>query len=83
MPHKAMDTSPGTVSLSTDGENYTQLAAGTWSSGDTVYTVQYDGLQYATQYTVIEGPSPRSRFAGEAVLDCFLGAVVQWAEKIQ
>ena len=46
---EAMDTSAGTVSL--DGGD-TYLTGGTWSEGNTVYTVAYYGLTYDTQYTV-------------------------------
>lgn len=53
---KDMDTSSGTVSISPDGVTYTPLAAGIWYPGNTVYTVPYNSLQSAAQYTVkIEG----------------------------
>ncbi|CFX14949.1 Fibronectin, type III [Syntrophomonas zehnderi OL-4] len=42
-----MRTGAGTVSL-----NGTALAGGTWSSGNTVFTIPYTGLAYGTAYTV-------------------------------
>ena len=41
----------GTVSISSGGE-YTALAGGTWSAGNTVYTLPYAGLSNRTHYTV-------------------------------
>ena len=45
----------GMVSVSSGGE-YTALAGGTWSAGNTVYTLPYTGLPNRTHYTVkVEG----------------------------
>ena len=45
----------GMVSVSSGGE-YTALSGGTWSAGNTVYTLPYTGLPNRTHYTVkVEG----------------------------
>ena len=51
-------TAPGAVCLSADGGiTYgSALTGGSWSAGDTVYTIPYSGLSYSTAYTIkIEG----------------------------
>jgi len=56
---EVMDTTvPGAVYLSADGGTTygSALTGGSWSAGDTVYTIPYSGLSYSTVYTIrIEG----------------------------
>ncbi len=52
---RAMDTvTSGAVYLSDDGGTTygSALSGGSWSAGDTVYTVPYSNLSYSTEYTV-------------------------------
>ncbi|MGI6422806.1 MAG: S-layer homology domain-containing protein [Syntrophomonadaceae bacterium] len=52
---EAMDnTAAGAVYLSDDGGTTYDpaLTGGSWSAGDTVYTIPYSGLSYSTAYTV-------------------------------
>ena len=53
---KAMDDAvEGEVRLSSDGGSTYDftLTGGSWSAGNTVYTVGYSGLSYGTEYTVV------------------------------
>ena len=46
--NEAMDTSYGTVQLN----SLTALTGGSWSAGDTIFTIPYGGLAHSTLYTV-------------------------------
>lgn len=47
---EAMDVTAGTISLN---GGVTDLTIGSWSNGNTVYTVSYPDLSYSTRYTVM------------------------------
>ena len=51
---EAMNTAiAGTIYLYVDGGSYSSvLTGGSWSNGNTVYTVPYSGLSYSTKYTL-------------------------------
>ncbi len=52
---EAMNTNvAGTIYLYIDGGYYSSvLTGGSWSNGNTVYTVPYSGLSYNTKYTIL------------------------------